>query len=151
MKQIINDEWKKRSTYPKRTSGNIRDEAESALRIEIWKTYANESIHVLTWFVAPLRESIDWEKIRKAGIANHKTLFRWTQACLFMAAETVFRLGRDEIDLETGRTMGGSSSVFMLNREWEKFVKDKEWKSRLEGILSPTNYEFGCGKQCGFR
>lgn len=62
-----------------------------------------------------------------------------------MAAETVFRLGRDELDPETGKKIGGNSSAFKLNREWEKFAKDKEWKPRLEGIPTPVNREFGCG------
>jgi hypothetical protein len=62
-----------------------------------------------------------------------------------MAAETVFRLRRDELDPETGKKMGGNSSAFKLNREWEKFAKDKEWEPRLEGILTPVNREFGCG------
>jgi hypothetical protein len=76
--QIISKEWKKWSTYPSRTTGNIQDEAESVLRMEVWKTYANEDIHVLTWFTAPLAESIDWVKIRRAGTPNHKTLFHRT-------------------------------------------------------------------------
>lgn len=41
--------------------------------------------------------------------------------------------------------MGGNSSAFKLNREWEKYAKDKEWKPRLEGIPTPFNHEFGCG------
>lgn len=96
--------------------------------------------------MAPLAESIDWVKIRKAGTANHRTLFHWVQACLVMAAETAFGLQRDELDPNNGKKIGGNASAFKLNRKWEGFADDKEWKSRLDGIPTPVNPEFGCGK-----
>jgi hypothetical protein len=147
---IMVGQWKKRPTYPKRTveltPEPLQKDAITKERLEIWKTFANEDLYVSTWLVAPLAESIDWVKIRKAGTANHKTLFHWVQACLVMAAETAFELRRVELDFSTRRKVGGNASAFRLNRRWEGFAEDKEWKPRLDGIPTPINPEFGCGK-----
>ena len=95
--------------------------------------------------MAPLAESIDWATIRKAATQNHQELYYWTQACFIMAAETAFVLGRDIKNPETGKREGRNATAFKMNRKWEMFAEDEEWKPRLDVIPTPINREFGNG------
>ena len=45
--------------------------------------------------------------------------------------------------LESAR--GENATAFKMNREWEMFAEDKEWKPLLDIIPTPSNREFGYG------
>jgi hypothetical protein len=123
----------------------VGDEVEKIKRMHIWEGYINEDPAILKQFVAPLAESIDWVKICKAETPDTQTLYQWTRACLLMAAETSFLLQRDQCTSDSGKRMGGNKSAAALNRQWEKFIDDEMWDSRLLNIQTPVNREFGCG------
>ena len=65
-----------------------------------------------------------------------------------IGAEIAFQTRRDiDEKLESRQSKrkhtGGNAAAFALNRKWEKFADDENWKPHLDNILTPINRDFG--------
>jgi hypothetical protein len=141
--QIIVRYWKKDPRYPKKTEGKgVEDLDVMRGRMKIWETFIDEEPAYLKWLVAPLAESIDWDRIHRGKTANDRALLVWTKACLTMAAETAWMEGRDEYR-PNGKRIGGNAGAYRMNRKWEQLPENEEWKPRLERLVKSVVRDFG--------
>jgi hypothetical protein len=132
--------------YPQRPT-QAEQEGVDKRRMQ-WLNLINLDSHMVTWFAAPLAECIDWSGIAEGATPASLVLREWVKARLCMAAETASFLGRDTDG--PGRTKDRAAS-FATNRAWEQLPESEPWKSRLAGVFTPINTDFGEGSHTSTR
>lgn len=119
--------WKQSPLYP-------APGTEADGRMPMWERLVDANS--LTWFVAPMRESVDWPRIM--GANSH--LLHYTRASMVAVADAAFELGQGG-EGHTRRTGGALSKV------WENLALSEEWALLLAQSQTPISPKFGGGEK----